>query len=261
LNDTLHTPPSAEHQAPRRNKLWIAVGVAVALAVAAFAAVYLIFFTDDSPPPLGLSTPTTAGAASAGQQGPATTTGGAAGPAALEGTWTVGANSVAGYRVREKLARLPAQSDAVGRTNAITGSFNVTRQGDEIMVAPGARFEVDVTKLASDESQRDNRIRSMGLESNRFPTATFVSASPIQLPATAASAPTKVDVVGDLTIHGVTKRVTLPVDAQFNGGRIEVAGSHTFPFSDFGMTPPNIGGFVTVDNAATLEFRLFFDRR
>ena len=256
MNNTTHTPPSAGN-APRRSKLWIAIGVGVAVAVAAFAVVYLIFFTDDSPPPLGLSTPTSAGPAAQGAQ--PSTTGGASGTA-LEGTWKVGTDSVAGYRVREKLARLPAQSDAVGRTNAITGSFNVARQGDQVVVAPGARFEVDVTKLASDESQRDNRIRSQGLESNRFPIATFVSASPIQLPASAASAPTKVDVTGDLTIHGVTKRVTLPVDAQLNGGRIEVVGSHTFPFSDFGMTPPNIGGFVTVDNAATLEFRLFFDR-
>ncbi len=30
----------------------------------------------------------------------------------------------------------------------------------------------------------------------------------------------------------------------------------TFPFSDFGMTPPSIAGFVSVDDNATLEFSL-----
>ncbi len=34
----------------------------------------------------------------------------------------------------------------------------------------------------SDETRRDNRIRTQGLESDRFPTATFVSTSPISVP-------------------------------------------------------------------------------
>ncbi len=64
-----------------------------------------------------------------------------------------------------------------------------------------------------------------------------------------------------MTIHGVTKRVTIPLDAQITNGRIEVVGSLTFPFSDFGMSPPNIANFVTVENNATLEFQLFFDKQ
>src|SRR5882757_5343714 len=37
----------------------------------------------------------------------------------MAGTWTVAADSVAGYRVREQLANLPAESDAVGRTSQV----------------------------------------------------------------------------------------------------------------------------------------------
>ncbi len=271
MNDTLTSKPR------RRIRLWHVITALVAVSVAAIAAVYFLFFTGDSPPPLTLSTPagttasTTASttattAATAGTtatttgQATATTPTTAAAGNALAGEWAVGASSTAGYRVREKLADLPAQSDAVGRTGAITGTIQVSMSGSQAVVATGAKFQVDVSKLASDMSMRDNRIRTMGLESNRFPTATFVSAAPIQV-ASASGAATKAEVTGDLTIHGVTKRVTIPLDTQLNGARIEVVGSLSFPFSDFGMTAPSIGGFVTVENTAKLEFQLFFDKK
>ncbi|MDQ3680054.1 MAG: hypothetical protein M3378_05830 [Actinomycetota bacterium] len=48
----------------------------------------------------------------------------------------------------------------------------------------------------------------------------------------------------------------LPVDVRATGVVVEVAGALTFPFSDFGMDPPNVGGVVTVESDPTLEFRL-----
>ena len=70
----------------------------------------------------------------------------------------------------------------------------------------------------------------------------------------------KADVTGDLTIHGVTKQVTIPLDVQLTGGQGQVVGSLKFPFSDFGMSPPSVGGFVTVESDATLEFKLLLAR-
>lgn len=45
-----------------------------------------------------------------------------------------------------------------------------------------------------------------------------------------------------------------------NGELVEVAGSLTFPFGDFGMQAPNVGGFVTVESNPTLEFKLVLAR-
>ena len=243
-------PPARD----RKKRLWLPLGIAVAIAIAALVAVYLLFFTGDSPERLTLSTPSTA----AGGAQTQTTAAGVGND--LAGTWTVGNDSTVGYRVREKLARLPAQSDAVGRTNAVTGSIQVNPQGNQFVVPAGANFEADVSTLKSEEQNRDNRIRTMGLESNKFPTATFVSSAPITLPATAVNGQTNTEVVGDLTIHGVTKRVTIPLQVQLNNGRIETVGSLTFPFSDFGMTPPSIAGVVTVGDTVTLEFQLLFGK-
>jgi polyisoprenoid-binding protein YceI len=173
----------------------------------------------------------------------------------------VASGSLAGYRVREQLASFAAPSDAVGRTSAITGTFTLTQSASGYGVT-AASFSVDVTKLTSDQSRRDQRIHSQGLESDRYPTATFTLTSPIALAADAASGQTiHVSATGDLTIHGVTKSVTIPIDAQLSGSKIELVGSITFPFSQFGMTPPSIGGFVTVQSNATMEFQLMLSRQ
>jgi polyisoprenoid-binding protein YceI len=228
------------------------------LAVAGVAIAYVTFFTDDAPAPLALTdqpVPTTAA-------GPATTTAAtvAASSTQLAGTWRVAQGSTAGYRVREKLAALPAKSDAVGRSPAVTGTVKVEGSGTAL-TASDANFEVDLTKLTSDESRRDNRIRTDGLQTNRFPKATFVSTKPIPLPAeTASGQAVKATAEGDLTIHGVTKRVTIPLDVRVTDGKGELVGSLGFPMSDFNITPPSIGGFVTVDPDATLEFKLLLEK-
>jgi len=177
-------------------------------------------------------------------------------PADLAGTWSVADGSVVGYRVREQLGGISALTDAVGRTSAVSGSAMLEATGDAVRVAI-ASFEADLTQLASDNGRRDNRIRTAGLESDAFPTATFVLAETIAVPGAAlAGATVDVTIVGDLTIHGVTRRVSIAGQARLSGPRIEVAAALTFPFSDYGMTPPDIAGFVQVEDDATLELLL-----
>jgi len=55
--------------------------------------------------------------------------------------------------------------------------------------------------------------------------------------------------------------VTIPIDARLTGSKIELVGSISFPFSEFGMTPPSIGGFVSVQKNATMEFQLLLTRQ
>ena len=70
-----------------------------------------------------------------------------------------------------------------------------------------------------------------------------------------------VTLTGDLTIHGVTKSVSIPAQAQLANGTVQVAGSITFPLSDYDMVAPNIGGFiVSIADQGTLEFVAVFAR-
>lgn len=245
----------------------LALAVVGALIVGGVAT-YVLFLRGDNVAPLTLSTPSpTAGATT----GPVTTGDPAspvpAGPTAtpgsaitldvvLAGAWSVVDGSIVGYRVREKLADLPAESDAVGRTDDVTGSMAVLVDGETVTVT-SASFEADLTTLTSDNGRRDSRIKTSGLESSRFPTSTFVLAEPVIVEGDILGGVVlEATLVGDLTLHGQTRRVSIPVQARLTAGTIEVVGALTFPFADFGMTPPNIAGFVSVEDDATLEFAL-----
>lgn len=226
------------------------VAGALVLGAAAVGIIYFVVFAGSSPQKLALSSP----------MPPASDTASSASTPGA-GTWTVDSGSQAGYRVREKLASLSAPSDAVGRTTAVTGTLTLTQAANGYSVT-AADFTVDVSKLSSDQARRDQRIHSQGLESDQYPTATFKLTSPIALSADAGGGQTiHVSATGDLTIHGVTKSVTIPIDARLTGSKIELVGSITFPFSQFGMTPPSIGGFVSVENNATMEFQLLLTRQ
>src|SRR6202022_2666461 len=193
----------------RRTLIAAIVGGALILGAAGVGIVYFVVFAGSSPQKLALSSPTPSASGS--------TASAAATPGA--GTWTVGSGSVAGYRVREQLASFAAPSDAVGRTSAITGTFTLAQSTTGYAVT-AASFSVDVTKLTSDQSRRDQRIHSQGLESDRYPTASFQLTTPIALPATAASGQTiNISATGALTLHGVTKTVTIPITARLTGSK------------------------------------------
>jgi polyisoprenoid-binding protein YceI len=179
----------------------------------------------------------------------------------VAGEWQVATDSVAGYRVRERLANLPAESDAVGRTSDVTGSVTVEENGDGARLTAGT-LTVDTTTIQSDEGRRDNRLRSEGLQTDQFPEATFVVTEPVDVPAAAlAGTATDITLVGDLTLHGVTKSVQIPAQAQLADGRIQVAGSITFPLADFEITAPNVGGFIiSIADEGALEFLVSFEK-
>jgi len=92
----------------------------------------------------------------------------------------------------------------------------------------------------------------------QFPTATFTATS-ASVPGNAMTQPVDVTVVGKMTIHGVTKDMTLNAKAQLVGGRVEIAGSASIPMADFGVAPP-FAPFVTVDSTVTIEFDLFMTK-
>jgi len=183
----------------------------------------------------------------------------AAGSNDLAGTWTATTGSQAGYRVREQLANLPAESDAVGRTDKVTGSMTLATSGGTTTLTDGT-ITVDTTSITSDKSMRDNRLRREGLETDTFPTATFKLTSPVVIPAAAiAGTASDITLTGDLTLHGVTKSVQIPAKAQIANGTVQVAGSITFPLSDYSMTAPSIGGFiVSIADQGALEFLVTF---
>ena len=241
--------------------LILAIGVSLAtLAVLAFLAIYFVLLPTSSPKPFSLASSAATSASAATNTSSTASRASSAPSAQLSGRWRVAGGSQAGYRVREKLGFLPAQSDAVGRTSAITGEATLTQSNGRVSVA-AASFTVAVNTLKSDQSRRDDRIHTIGLESDRYPSATFKLSTPVKLPASVLQRTVAhVSVSGVFTIHGTSKSETLPVEMKVSGSTVEAVGSFTFPWSAFNMTAPSIGGFVNVSGKATMEFDLHLHR-
>lgn len=249
---------------PRRRRLWYLLGGAAAALIAGFLVVYFVIFPTSSPKPFSITALTSSTSTSSSTAGSVTSSSAAASGSAGSssaagaptGTWTIAAGSQAGYRVREKLAFLPAESDAVGRTSQIKGSATFAGAGSSDRITASS-FTVNVYSLKSDREMRDEKIREIGLESSRYPTSTFSLSSPVDLPSgLLKGALVHVPVTGTLEIHGVSKTVTIPVELHLSASKLEAVGSITFPWAQFGMTAPSLGGFVNVTEHATMEFAL-----
>lgn len=160
------------------------------------------------------------------------------------------------YRVREQLARMDFPNDAIGRTSRIEGLLIIGADGR--IVRDSSRFVVDLASMESDQARRDNYVRRNTLETATYPHAVFVPATVRGLPA-AAQAVTPgeytFELLGDLTVHGVTKPATWQVTARFApGGEVTGSATTSFTFGDFGMTIPRVAIVLSVDDLIRLEY-------
>lgn len=182
----------------------------------------------------------------------------------FDGTWSVDtkvgsfsdfSGSFVGYRVREQLSGIGANT-AVGRTPNVSGTITVSG-----LKVTAAEITADLTTLKSDDDRRDGQLNRQGIQTGTFPTATFKLTEPITGTAIPADG-TVVDVVakGQLTLHGVTKDVSIPLKAQHSGSVIEIAGSIELTFADYDITPPSSFAVLSVEDTGTLELQLFFTR-
>jgi polyisoprenoid-binding protein YceI len=61
---------------------------------------------------------------------------------------------------------------------------------------------------------------------------------------------------GLLDLHGVEREVTWEVVAVRAGSVMTALATVNFLYADFDITPPNIAGFVTVEDDVTLQVQL-----
>ena len=160
----------------------------------------------------------------------------------------VASQSSASYFVGEKLASLPLPSTAKG-TTGIQGTFGL----DSDSLPAGTRFSVDLTALKSDQDRRDQRVQA-ALETSRYPDATFVSESISGVPNPVPEGTDfDLQLTGKFTLHGVTKDVTWDVKAKKQGQAISALATLKINFSDYNITKPDIAGFVSVGDTATIQ--------
>jgi polyisoprenoid-binding protein YceI len=233
----------ARTQNTRRWTRWSVAAVALAVTLAvAVPYLYINFVQGDAPDRLDVAV----------ERDAADTTNGNA-STSVDGTWTVGSGSQAGYRVKEVL--LGQSTEAVGRTTAVTRQLTVS--GSQV---ESGSFTVDLTKVTSDQDRRDSQFQGRIMETATYPTATFKLLQPITLGSIPADGDTITATAhGALTLHGTTKQVTVEVTMQRDGDGFEVSGLIPVIFADYAIPNPSFGA-VTTEDHGEIEFLLALTR-
>ena len=166
-----------------------------------------------------------------------------------------GEGTTARYRVVEQLVGISFPSDAVGSTQAVTGTVMLAADGT---VNPAqSRITVDLKTLRSDQSLRDGYIQKNVLQTDQFPMLEFVPKRVVGLPNpfpnAARPAGMGIQLVGDMALHGVTNEVTWKVMATVTGDTIAGNATTTIPFESFKMTKPKVALLLSTEDTIKLE--------
>jgi polyisoprenoid-binding protein YceI len=246
-------------------RLVVLAVVALALLGGAGGLAYL-FLREAPPPPVGAGSTAAAPTPSAG---PAASVAGSAAPSSAANggagtTWTVDttigsfadfSSSFVGYRVDETLAGNKANT-AVGRTPVVSGSLTLDRS-----TVTSVQVVADLTRLVSDDSRRDGQLRNQAIQTSQFPNATFNLTAPIDLGAVPADGSTfDVQAIGELTLHGVTRSVAIPLRAVVAGDVVTVTGSIDIVVADYDVVPPTSFVVLSIEDHGIMELQLHFRR-
>jgi polyisoprenoid-binding protein YceI len=150
----------------------------------------------------------------------------------------------------------PFQDDVTARTTAVEGTAVVTA-GANGNVLTSSRFTVDNNQLSTGDSTMDDLMRDI-METSRYPRSGFEQTSPEAMPPSSQlRAGTQVSLRGNMTLHGVTRSVTVPARVTLNGTVITVVATIPFRLADY-----NIHGttLISVGDTGTMSFHLVLTR-
>ena len=126
----------------------------------------------------------------------------------------------------------------LGRFNNFEGTFSYDAEN---VNASKIQVTIDTTSLDSNHAERDKHLKGSDfIDAGKFGTAQFVSTGITD------KGNGKLEVKGDLTLHGVTKNITIDAkkigegDDPWGGYRAGFSGSTTLRLKDFGI-PERLG--------------------
>ncbi|MGE0887284.1 MAG: YceI family protein [Blastocatellales bacterium] len=144
---------------------------------------------------------------------------------------------------------------------SFTGKITVPESG-----ASGGSLELDINaqslavldKKPSEDDKKKiyNSMHAEVLESAKYPKISFKSVSVSDLKQTGGENYT-FTLNGDLTLHGMTKRVAVPVSLTINQQQLRAVGKYTLKQTDYGIKPYSAaGGTIKVKNEVVVNFNI-----
>lgn len=157
------------------------------------------------------------------------------------------------YRVREQLMGANLPNDAIGKTPDITGT--ILAYPDGRIVKDSSRIVVNLKNLKSDKDRRDGFLQRRTLETEKYPTVELVPTSIRGFNGTLpASGTATFELLGDLTVHGVSKPTVWQVTARAEGADVAGTATTAFTFKDIGLDQPKVPVVLSVADTIKLEY-------
>jgi len=169
-------------------------------------------------------------------------------------TYTVASEeSQASYSVEEELAG-KGDVTAVGTTKSIIGEIVLDADGNPLA---GSRIDIDMRTLQTDETRRDNYLRTNSLESDTYPLATFILTGIENWEGSLADGDSVTfDMVGNLTVHGVTREVSWESTATLADEVLTGTATVEVEMGDFDIETPSVGFLLGIDETVKLDLAI-----
>ncbi len=227
-----------------KRKTLICIASAVAIFITGGPWLYTTLFRDDPLNPFNEK--------SISNDGVTATTG----EIEIAGDWKLISGSQVGYRINERIALKTFET--VGRSSEVTGSLKIL--DSEITQAT---FEVDMKTFQSDSGGRDAQFNGRIMDTEKYPLANFVLTQPITLidkPINGVIIENTA--IGNLTLRGTTKAVTLSLSSTLENSVITVIGQIQIQFDEWKIPNPSVPlVFIYTEPNCILEFSLKFEKQ
>jgi polyisoprenoid-binding protein YceI len=134
-----------------------------------------------------------------------------------------------------------------GRTTKVSGTVTADPANAS---AASIDVTIDLSSLDTGIEMRNGHLRDRFLEVTKFPTATFKSVSLAGPKSVEPNKPVEFKVTGDFSVHGVTRRITVPVRvvaipeseltkaSRGPGDWVHATANFAIKLTDYGITVP-----------------------
>ena len=138
-------------------------------------------------------------------------------------------------------------------TSVISGSADIATEGDQLVIS-NTKILLAATDLKSDNSGLNDKAHE-ALKVKKHPTITFTQTG--KLLVTPNGADFSAIVLGNLTIAGKTKAVSIPVSGNTLQNKLKVNGKVALKMTQFDMNPPRaMLGAIRSGDDITINFEV-----
>ncbi|HVZ72875.1 MAG TPA: YceI family protein [Polyangia bacterium] len=146
--------------------------------------------------------------------------------------------------------------DYRGRATVVQGAL--TASSMELVAKTASLHVIDEPNVGEREAV-EAAVRDDVLEAARFPEISFKSAKVTS--SRRGDGTYDVRIVGDLSLHGVTRRITVPARVSVDGDAVRAIGAFEIRQTDFAITPFSfVKGAVVIKDGLAISFDVVANR-